>query len=212
MEPRDQAFFDGFDTRNASLLRQSVHDALVASVYECVLHPLGFYLIRLAARGDTTVRLHYWPAYEREDGTAITPYHDHVWALTSCILFGSLENVLLELHTDTSGDFQVAEINQVGNVDEVVPASYCVQLSVKSNVTYRIGEFYEILPREFHYTNVQPQEATLTVVRAKVVAQGGPRTLLPVGSAGHRPSRGPTTKSERVAEEIIRLLGAASSS
>jgi hypothetical protein len=210
MTARDQVFFDAFDAENASDLRRAAREALENAAYDCVLHPLGFYLIRLAARGETTVRLHYWPSEQRESGTAITPYHDHVWALTSCILVGAIENVFLELHDDTNGDFEVANITQTANVDEVIPAATRVRLSVKSTATYRAGEFYEIPPREFHFTNVPPATAAVTLVRAVVVVEGGPRTLLPVGASGHAPSRSPAASSDSVVAEIIRLLAAGS--
>src|SRR5260370_26612933 len=160
MEAPDEGLFAGFAARDAGLLRENVRNAIAAGVYECILHPLGFYFTRLAARGDTAVRLHYWPARQREKGTAITPYHDHVWSLCSCVLAGAVENVLLELDPDEAGDFQVADINQVGNVDQVVPASSRVRMRIQSTETCRAGGFYEIPPRVFHYTNVRSGEAT----------------------------------------------------
>src|SRR5438876_1086268 len=80
---------------------------------------------------------------DREKGTAITPYHDHVWSLRSCVLYGAIENVLLELEEAIDGEYQVADINQVGNVDDVVPAFARVRLKVQSRQTYRAGDFYE---------------------------------------------------------------------
>jgi hypothetical protein len=210
MESYEQAFFDGFAAKDARLLRASALRALTGSTYDCILHPLGFYLIRLAVRGDTTVRLHYWPAHHREKGTAITPYHDHVWSLCSCIISGTVENVLIDLHADPLGDFELADIRQTGVVDDVIPASSRVRMSIRSTATYRAGDFYDILPRVFHCTNVRPDEAAVTVVLSTVVVQGGPRTLLPIDSAGHMPSRQAVTNSEQVVLEIIHLLSAQS--
>jgi hypothetical protein len=203
----EQALLDAFANRNAMQLQHGVRLALAARSYECILHPLGFYLIRLAGRGDTTVRLHYWPTDRHEKGTAITPYHDHVWALCSCVLHGTIENVLLELEDDPAGDYQVASINQVGNVDDVVPGSSRVHIRVKSRTSYGRGDFYEIAPREFHYTDVEADQAALTVVLATVVVEGGPRTLLPVGSAGHMPSRQPIPRPTEVMHEISQIIG-----
>ena len=203
-------FFDAFDGRDASKLRNLARTALEKGAVECILHPLGFYLIRLATRGEATIRLHYWPADGRESGTAITPYHDHVWALTSCILVGVVENVFLELHDDEHGEFEVANITQTANVDEVIPAATRVRLTVKSTATYHEGEFYDILPREFHFTNVGAHTAAVTLVRAVVMVDGGPRTLLPVGASGHAPSRPQATRSDLVIEQVIGLLATAS--
>lgn len=206
MEATDQRLFAGFVDRDAVVLRENVRKAVATRGYECILHPLGFYFIRLAEQGKTTIRLHYWPANHREKGTAITPYHDHVWDLCSCVLAGTLENVLLQLDSDEHGDFQVAVINQSGNVDEVVPAPTRVRIRVQSSQRYSAGEFYEIRPRVFHYTNVQPEDAVLTVVQSRVVVEGGPRTLMPVGAEGHMPSRDPIASSEQILLEINDLL------
>ena len=206
MEATDQGLFTGFAARDSEVLRENVCTVIAGRVYECILHPLGFYFIRLAERGDSTIRLHYWPADHREKGTAITPYHDHVWSLCSCVLAGAVENVLLQVDSDEHGDFHMADINQVGNVDQVILASSRVRMRIRSSQTYRAGEFYEIPPRVFHYTNVLPNDAVLTVVQARVVVQGGPRTLMPVGSEGHTPSRDPIADSEEVLIEIRHLL------
>jgi hypothetical protein len=206
MEATEQGLFAGFADRDAELLRENVRNALAVGGYECVLHPLGFYFIRLAARGDTTIRLHYWSARHRENGTAMTPYHDHVWSLCSCVIAGAIENVLLELDPDETGDFQVADINQIGNVDEVVPRSSRVRIRIQSTETHRAGEFYEMPPRIFHYTNVRPGETALTVVQATTTVKGGPRTLVPVSSAGHMPSRDPITDPDKILIEIGQLV------
>lgn len=206
MKMIDHSFFVGFTTKNVELLRETVRNALAMDGNQCILHPLGFYLIRLHTKEDVSFRLHYWPGWQHEHGSAITPYHDHVWSLCSCVLAGAVENVLLELDPDELGNFQVANINQVGNVDEVIPVLSRVSIRVQSRETYRTGEFYEIAPRVFHYTNVPVGEAALTLVQATLMVSGGPRTLVPIGNYGHTPSREPIESSEHVFKEISQLL------
>lgn len=206
MEATDQRLFAGFAARDAVVLRENVLKAIDARAYECILHPLGFYFIRLAEHAKTTIRLHYWPPNYREKGTARTPYHDHVWDLCSCVLVGSLENVLIELEPDEHGDFQVADIDQADNVDKVVLAPSHVRMVEQSRRRYHAGEFYEIVPRVFHFTDVSLEDAVITVVQSTVVVEGGPRTLMPVGSQGHMPSRKPIAASEEILREINHLL------
>src|SRR5262245_42265129 len=91
---------DRFSARDASALREHLQRILRSGSYTCYVHPLGFYFVRLATRERMTFRLHYWPASERQEGSAITPYHDHVWKLQSCILSGRIENVMLDLIDD----------------------------------------------------------------------------------------------------------------
>lgn len=206
MESIEDLLFLGFESRNAELLRQAVVNTLLTGGHECLLHPLGFYFVRLAARERKTIRLHYWPANDREKGTAITPYHDHVWSLCSCILLGVIENVLLQLVSDETGKFQMAQIHQTGNVDEVIPVSSRVNLQVESREVHRAGSFYEIAPRVFHYSDVPVGQATVTVVLAEVIVEGGPRTLVPAGTAGHMPTRKPIGAPERVLGEVCKAV------
>src|SRR5215212_2820847 len=206
IEALDQSLIAGFAARDAGVLRESVREAITARSYNCILHPLGFYFIRLTEHEETTIRLHYWPAINRETGTAITPYHDHIWSLCSCVLTGTIENVLLQLDLDEQGDFQVADIDQSGNIDRVIPATSRVRIRITSSQRYSAGQFYEIPPRVFHYTNVPLGNTALTVVHARVVVDGRPRTLIPIGSGGHMPSRELIDGADQILLEISDLL------
>jgi len=179
---------DIFSARNGEALRTQLQHALRQGALTCYVHPLGFYFVRLATEGKMSLRLHYWPASHREDGSAITPYHDHVWRLQSFILSGAIENVMLDLIEDELGQFQLAQINQVGGVDEVIPSGRAVSIKEQSRQRLTAGDFYEIEARKFHYTDVPPNQAAITVVRADIVVEGGPRTLVPAGlRVGMRP-------------------------
>ena len=198
--------FAAFNSRDVARLRRAVIPSLELNRMHGILHPLGFYEFRLAESEKVTVRLHYWPDGEREVGTAITPYHDHVWALLSCILAGQIENVMLDLVIDESGQYQLAYINQNAKTDSVVPASSRVTLRERSRDVHPTGIFYEIPPREFHYTDVKPGQSAITIVRATVMVEGGPRTLLPIGADGHAPSRVPLADPAPVIAEISKLI------
>lgn len=155
----------------------------------CMLHPLAFYFVRLYEDGPVTIRLHYWPAIARPTSTAVTPYHDHVWSLQSCVLAGSIENVLLSLAPDPGGPYAVADIQQTGGIDAVVPLGERLSIVSQESAAYRTNDFYTISPRVFHCTNVYPGVAAVTIVRAEVTVQGGPRTLVPAGYSGQAPTR-----------------------
>src|SRR5687767_2119276 len=83
-------------------LRERVREALHSSKFECLMHPLGFHFVRVAVQESSAIRLHYWRPNDRA-GTALTPYHDHVWRLHSCVLVGELENILLDVRDDVQG-------------------------------------------------------------------------------------------------------------
>jgi hypothetical protein len=196
----------GLESFNADALRESIMRLLSEQPTDVILHPLGFYMAKLNRSGATDIRLHYWPADHRERGTAVTQYHDHVWALRSCILAGEIENVLLDVVPDDHGQFQLAQIHQRAGTDEVVPAPQPVSIRETARDTHRVNEFYEIEPRRFHFTDVAAGRAALTVVRATVQVEGGPRTLVPIGYAGQAPSRSPLKDPSLVLAEIKDLI------
>lgn len=171
-------------------------------------HPLGFYHVILYKRDHISIRVHYWPGEACLESTAITPYHDHVWRLRSCVLAGVIENVLLDVKQDPEGAFVVAGIRQVNNVDTVVPTSDRVDITIERAVPYRAGECYSIPVGVFHYTRVQTGMRALTIVRSEVVKSEGPRTLVPLGYSGHAPAReyldGP--QAEAVLREVRSLV------
>jgi hypothetical protein len=198
---------EGFTAKDAVLLRANVRAALSQQQHECLLHPLGFYFIRLAQYGALSFRLHYYKKFDRGNGTALTPYHDHVWRLHSCILSGHIENVIVDTPKDCRGQYWKAAISQIGGVDEVLPIKNQVAVVVRTRDKFSAGEFYQMEPRTFHYTDVPPEQSAITLVRSEILVQGGPLTLVPVGFEGrHAPARDPLYNSESVIGEILSLL------
>ena len=198
---------DTFSARDAEALNTLLQHAMREGSYTCYVHPLGFYFVRLVAQGKMSLRLHYWPASYREEGSAITPYHDHVWKLQSFIMSGKIENVMLDIVEDGVGAYQLAQINQVGGIDEVVPSGRAVSIKEKSRQRLTAGEFYEIEARRFHFTDVPLNQTAVTVVRSDIVVDGGPRTLVPAGFQGrHAPSRDPVQAPQQIQNEIAAIL------
>jgi hypothetical protein len=122
------------------------------------------------------------------------------------VLAGAIENILLEVYPDQNGDFNMANISQTGGVDDVVPAHTRVRMRVKSREMHEAGSMYELAPRLFHFTNVHPDHATITVVESTVAVEGGPRTLVPVGTVEHAPARTAVAEPGVIFAEIERLL------
>jgi hypothetical protein len=202
----EDRWLESFRANDAFGLREALRGALKEGGYDCFLHPLGFFFSRLAVRDTTSIRLHYWPANYRRLGTAVTPYHDHVWRLRSCILVGTLDNVLIDVEEDQRGIFQLAEITQSGAVDDVRPGDQSATIRIRSRSTYVAGDIYDIEPRVFHFTDVPPAQPTVTLVRAEITVSGGPRTLVPVGFGGHAPERKPLASTPEILDEIANLL------
>lgn len=202
-------FERGFKDGDPVRLRNAAH-ALLSSDADipCMRHPLGFFHLLASSVGAVSLRLHYWPATDRPDMIAATPFHDHVWALRSCVLVGEVRNCLVSPEGDDEGEYCIATIEQVSGVDTVVPTIGLVSLKPISDDLYRVGQIYGIEPRVFHYTEVSSATAAITLVRAEVVGEGGPRTLLPAGASAHSPKRTYSDASEaaRVRRDVLGLL------
>jgi len=175
---------------------------------QCMQHPLGFYHVRLFQQGPVTLRLHYWPAKRRPSPTAVTPYHDHVWALQSCVIVGTIGNVELSLRPDDTAPYMIATIEQLNGIDMVVPTAERVAIASTERSLQSCGQSYSISPRIFHCTEVALDVAAITIVRAEVVVSGGPRTLVPVGYSGQAPTRAylPESDADIVLAEVEGLL------
>jgi hypothetical protein len=173
-------------------------------------HPLGFYHLRLLTAGNISLRLHYWPCYERPASSAITPYHDHVWSLQSCILAGSIENFIINLEGDRNGPYVVADIKQIAGVDAVIPTGDRVSLMSPDVSGYAVGDHYSMPPGVFHSTEVAADVAAITIVRAEtMIKDRGPRTLVPFGYAGQAPARKylDAKSGARIVSEVTGILG-----
>ena len=171
---------------------------------ECIQHPLGFYYVRPCAEGTISIRIHYWPANSRPEPTAVTQYHDHVWSLQSCVLTGTIENILVNLEPDEAGPYAITNIEQINGIDHVIPSSERVRIHSPETSTYVAGDCYSIPPRVFHRSYIPTEVDTITILRAEVVMTGGPRTLVPAGYSGQAPTR--TSMSTAVAEKLLRQM------
>lgn len=188
-----------------NLIMRSIKNS---EIQDCMQHPLGFYNMVVYKENAVTIRLHYWPGAKRPVSSAVTPFHDHVWSLQSCVLKGSLRNIVLELEPHNEGRYAVANIAQISGVDTVVPTSMRVNTEVAESTIQAEGNFYSIAPSVFHFTEVTEGIPTITCVRAEIVTQGGPRTLVPFGYTGQAPSRQylPSADTAIILREIAALL------
>lgn len=199
----------GIMSTDSLVIRQVVCGVLRDSVdLRLTQHPLGFYHLLLYQHAAVNLRLHYWPALHRPPNVAVTPYHDHVWTLQSCVLAGVIENVLISLSPNEKGRYNLAFIQQINGIDCVVPSSERVEISREESIRYVTGESYSMAPRVVHCTRIQEGTAVVTMVRSEVIEAGGPCTLVPSGYSGQSPARifVEGSRSELLKSEICDLL------
>ncbi|MGA8087662.1 MAG: hypothetical protein WCA10_10165 [Terracidiphilus sp.] len=201
--------FYGIASADSFAMRQVARAALAGLAdLKVTQHPLGFYHLLLYKQGALSMRLHYWPPRDRPPNVAVTPFHDHIWALQSCILVGEIENVLVSLSPNEIGPYNLALIEQIDGVDCVVPSSKRVEISKEESTIYKSGESYSMAPRLIHCTRIQEGLAAVTMVRSEVIEMGGPWTLIPAGYSGQSPARIllDNRRSSELKSEICELL------
>lgn len=202
--------FECFTLEDAAGLRDAVVQVLSTRSHDVVQHPLGFYHIKLLqdANKGSEVRLHFWDRENLGKGSALTPFHDHVWKLTSCVLVGQLVNNIIDVKSDPLGSFTLETVEQDRNagIDTVRNGGERVSFSIRTNEIVPAGRFYQIVPRQFHYSEMGDVDSAISVVLSEYGVSGNPRTLLPIGYPGHAPSRSPVSEKDVVFDRILHLL------
>ncbi|WP_129590243.1 hypothetical protein [Roseovarius nitratireducens] len=190
---------------------KAIHDFLIWSIstsdYEYIHHPLGFLLTEIFRQDESVIRLHYWKHDLATSGSAVTPYHDHIWRLSSCVLFGEIENCILEVQIDPEGEYLLTEVEQSGRVDNVPAHGDRASFKIKKRERLRRGDFYYLPPRVFHFSGMVEGTDALTLVLSETEIDGSPRTLMPLGVPGHAPVRKKIANSSEVSSEILSNLG-----
>lgn len=173
-------------------------------------HPLGFLHVA-ALPGDDAVRIHLWPTdpSPRAQHAAGT-VHDHIWHLTSQVIWGTIDNVTLDAEpaTEATATHETATVLSRGNTDEVIGTGVLVRLRETSHARIAVGSRYAIPVGELHQTRLPDGAPALTVVRARKQTSARPRTFLPAGLTKATTERVPATSREvRTAlREIMPLL------
>lgn len=204
--PNNELLFRAFEERDAEILRAAVQYSLQTSPVELFLHPLGFYMTKLAQQERVSIRLHYWAKECRGTGAALTPYHDHVWNLSSCVLVGSIDNIPIDVIADASGEYRLAEIEQQEGVDKVITSKARVKIEYGDREHQGPGTFYDVAAGTFHFSELNPSETAITVVRAELVDARRPRTLVREGASAYAPARIPVSNSSELVGEVLRAL------
>ena len=195
-----------FKEREFESIQEYLKRHISESECEYIHHPLGFLLTEVLRQGESVIRLHYWKHDLITGGSAITPYHDHIWRLSSCVLFGEIENCVLDVLPDPEGDYFLTEVEQSGGVDHVPSRGDRVSFKIKIRECVRSGEFYYLPPRIFHFSSMVKGSNALTLVLSEAEVKGSPRTLMPFGVPGHAPKRTKIPNSSTVSEEILSIL------
>ncbi|MDA4845250.1 hypothetical protein [Hoeflea poritis] len=204
--PELDEFRRWFRDRNYSAIKRGLRNQIESNNYVYTHHPLGFLLAEVCQTASATLRLHYWKQDLASLGSAITPYHDHIWRLSSCVLHGEIENCVLDVELRADGEYFLTEVQQREGVDSVPSEGDRASFEISTSERIQEGGFYFLAPRVFHFSKLIPGKDALTLVLSEPEILGNPRTLMPIASRGHAPKRKKMSNNEEISREIVSLL------
>lgn len=199
-----------FREKDFSVLKELAANTIKDAKSGILQHPLGFYHCNLYSSedGGTKLRLHYWRRDELGKGSAITPYHDHVWKLSSCVIHGEIYNHTLNVVADPEGDYTLETVEQKREPgrDSVGTAGLRVRFGVERIELIKRAMFYQVSPRQFHFSSLGNCDHAVSLVLSEPGVDGNPRTLMPLGAKPHAPKRETSDRAAIVGDEILAIL------
>ncbi len=182
----------------------------LAQPTDIVQHPLGFHHCNLFVDegSGAQLRLHFWQKDCLQNGSALTPFHDHVWKLSSCVLYGELLNNIIRVDSDPNGNFTLETVRQDKSIglDSVGSDGQRVSFSIEKTERIGMGMFYNIPPRQFHFSELGDCDTAISVVLSQFGVSGNPRTLMPLGAVPHSPTRQTIAGTAATADLMLSLL------
>jgi hypothetical protein len=171
-----------------------------------VIHPLGFTCLPVERAGLDGVCVHLWsPLVDRATPTT-SAIHSHCWELTSCALFGQMENRIIMVADaaaregaappdrrgaamDDRGPYQVLSVRSAGETDEIVPTGRLVRCLPGQRQVITAGDVYRVPAGVFHATEVGHDAEAATVALGHLVPGVPDMSLGLPDSAAHRVCR-----------------------
>lgn len=142
-------------------------------------HPLGFVYWQHSLSNGSSLRVHLWLDLEHERRDGLTHIHDHVYDLSSLVVFGVIVNKTYTVEPGPSHQ-QLVSVDQATLDAEFELAGATVTTRVVSSDEWRAGATYSIPRGVFHATTVVGPPALTLVTnsarsgRPRVVTSGSP--------------------------------------
>lgn len=150
-------------------------------------HPLGFLhldLTPLAAPIASEVRLHVWTKDSVAHADDLGMKHDHVWALKSVVLVGSLTDVTMTAVRDPNGEYGMASVEYGVQADRARSDGRRFSVQIAASRRVGPGRWYSVPAGMMHETEVE-EFPTATLVLARPQETRGPRVLTRLDLSDH---------------------------
>lgn len=160
---------DSFDFLSSHLDR-------LASKVVPLWHPLGFVSCVVdECPGEYVTRVHFWPPGERRVKNPDWPIHTHTYTLTSLVLAGAVRD--LQYKVVPGDEYCVYSVNYYKGGSEIVRTSESVSAIVDIDEMRIAGQEYGVPRGVFHQTQVEHDQAAVTVVRLSNHGKDAPKVL-----------------------------------
>ena len=170
-------------------------------------HPLGFVFWQQLLNSRLSLRAHLWfdAEFKRDDG--LTLVHDHIYELSSLVVYGGIRNTLFDVSRAPS-DQQIVTVDPTSLQIHPEDGGETVAPTAVAYGDYHPGDIYSIAPGVFHSSIVTSSPALTLVTNSP--GFGRPRVLTTgageIRSVTRKPSPSGAWRAslEHVLEELAR--------
>lgn len=134
---------------------------------ECKVHPLGFYVFILGKTNDESIiRLHIWDGTLQKQNSELE-IHNHIFNMTSLILFGSLINQSYDVNESSNAEGFLYEVDYINNNSILKKVKNNIALIVLGSEKIKTDEFYTIKKSLFHNTYIE-EKYVATILKTEI--------------------------------------------
>lgn len=152
-----------------------------------VRHPLGFICLPVERHGTDGVCVHFWDDRYATVTSTTSPIHAHSWELLSYVLFGEVQNVVIQVTDDqTDPTSRIFEVRSRGDVDELWATSRLVRETDRKKHVNPGGRSYALPAGVFHTTIVQPGMTAATIALGSSQVGSRDLSLGPIDGRSHQ--------------------------
>lgn len=147
---------------------------------EAYAHPYGFSVFNLLQFGEGgLLRLHIWPRVQADQGVEDYLIHDHIYALTSVILCGSLAQTLFARSSNGNSTHAIFLGTYSQDSSTITRTEESARLIDLGTERFGPGDRYSLPAEKLHLVKVAQRTAATLVVTRRSASLTNPRIYGP---------------------------------
>lgn len=133
-----------------------------------IWHSLGFINLDLFQAKTGNLRLHIWPSNLDSKEEQKWKAHDHKYDFVSQILLGNLTDASLQIKPLPKGELEIYEVVYEQEQSRLIKTYEYVEITRENRKTYKTGDIYFVSCDDFHYSIVNKNQTTVTLMATLV--------------------------------------------